>query len=106
MLVVTSLAVAGLGGWFALAQWDQANKIATMTSAIGAVAAVGVAVWAVLRGPGVRSVRAMDTGTATATAGGSANSGIRGKPTGQAQAERTGNARSEGGDANTGIRIE
>ncbi len=44
VLVVTLLVVAGLGVWFALAQWNQANRAATMSSALGAVGSTDVPV--------------------------------------------------------------
>ncbi|MDQ3886022.1 MAG: hypothetical protein M3308_03155 [Actinomycetota bacterium] len=108
-LVMTCLVVAGLGVWFAVAQWEQASRMATVASALGAVAAVGVAVWAALRGPvGGRwgSVRVSDTGKATAGRGGQANTGVRGKVAGtRVRVKRTGDAdASGGGDANTGFR--
>jgi len=99
------LVVAGLGVWFVLAQWDVANRAATVSSALGAVAAVGVAIWAALRGAGGSSVRATRTGNATARREGSANTGIRSaKQSGRRTADRTGDATaSDGGSANTGV---
>ena len=107
VLLVTCLVVAGLGGVFAASQWDQANRIATMVSALAAVAAVGVAVWAALPGAGP-VVRVSRTGRATAGPGGTATSGVAG-PAGQleghVEVDRTGEAdASAGGDATTGIR--
>jgi hypothetical protein len=114
VLVATCVVVAGLAGWFAVAQWDQTNRVATAVSALGAVAAVGVAVWAVLR-PAPRPVprgqwTASGTGEATGR-GGEANSGIEvqgGPEQGPrvARVEDSGAARaSDDGQANTGIRI-
>ncbi|MDA3646836.1 hypothetical protein LZ318_40990 [Saccharopolyspora indica] len=107
VLLLTCLAVAGLGGWFAVARWDDANKVAAFASALGAVAAVGVAIWAALRtsarGP---SVRVRRTGRAEARGGGSANSGVRGGAAGSARAENTGDAVADGGDANSGARLD
>src|SRR5688500_5977580 len=51
ILVATLLLVAGLGFWFAVARWEDANKVASVLSAVAGVAAVGVALWAVLRSP-------------------------------------------------------
>jgi hypothetical protein len=88
---------------FAVIRWEDANRIATMASALGAVAAVGVAVWAAL--PGSRAgQRASRTGKAVAKGKGSmANTGLTGL--GQpAQVNRSGEARAEdGGTANTGV---
>jgi cytosine/uracil/thiamine/allantoin permease len=99
-LVITCLVVAGLGVWFTVAKWDDANKIATVASALGAVAAVGVAIWAAMRTSSGTSVRVSDTGQATGT---NANTGFRGKTDGSVTVKRTGSAKASGGDANTGI---
>ncbi|ONI75362.1 hypothetical protein ALI144C_40720 [Actinosynnema sp. ALI-1.44] len=103
--MLTCLVVAGLGAWFALAQWDVANRVATVFSALGAVAAVGVAIWAALRSNTGNTVRASRTGDATARGDGSANTGVRvSKATGTVRADRTGKASaSDGGSANTGV---
>lgn len=117
-VVMTCLVVAGLGVWFAVARWDQANRMATVASALAAVAAVGVAVWTVLResrsassgaeSPG--SVRVSGTGRAIAGCRGHANTGVRGSAsvsTGPVEVSRSGEAdASGGGDANTGIRLD
>lgn len=50
MATVTCLLVSGLGGVFTVTQWDRASRIATVVSALAAVAAVGVAVWAAISG--------------------------------------------------------
>lgn len=110
VLLVTGLAVAGLGGVFAAVQWDRANQIATLASALAAVAALGVAVWAALPSPGrVSTVRASRTGKATANAGGAAVSGVSGpagSTQGQVEVADTGDAdASGGGDAISGIRL-
>jgi cytosine/uracil/thiamine/allantoin permease len=113
VLVVTFLVVAGLGVWFAVAQWDQANRVATVASALGAVAAVGVAVWAALRGSGADeagSLRVSRSGTAIAGRGGTANTGVRASAStlrGPVGVNRSGDAdASGGGDANSGIRLD
>ncbi|MFD9733570.1 hypothetical protein [Umezawaea sp. NPDC059074] len=98
VVVITCLVTAGLGVWFAVASWDSANKVAVIASALAAVAAVGVAVWAGLRTGG--RIVVSDTGDATAGPGGRANTGVRGATS--ARVKRTGNARA-GGDANTGV---
>nr|WP_052478710.1 hypothetical protein [Kibdelosporangium sp. MJ126-NF4]CEL20161.1 hypothetical protein [Kibdelosporangium sp. MJ126-NF4]CTQ97386.1 hypothetical protein [Kibdelosporangium sp. MJ126-NF4] len=105
ILILTCLVVAGLGGWFVLAQWDVANRAATVSSALGAVAAVGVAIWAALRTNTGNTVRASRTGNATARRNGSANTGVRlGEASGRVRADRTGDATaSDGGSATTGI---
>jgi hypothetical protein len=47
-LLITLLLVALSGGAFTILAWDQASRLATVVSAMAAVAAVGVAVWAAL----------------------------------------------------------
>ena len=107
-ILVTCLVVGALGATFAFNQWDQADRIATVASALAAVAALGVAVWAALPGnsPGHR---AGNTGSATARGLGSrANSGVTGSSTiaGPAVADRTGDAQaSNGGSANSGLNL-
>jgi hypothetical protein len=120
-LVVTLFVVAGLAGWFAVARRDDANKIATVVSALGSLAAVGVAVWTVLRSSSGQSaqvtsptavppVEASRTGKATSGRGGVANTGVRAKAAkvkGPVRAARTGDAdASGGGTANTGIHLD
>ncbi|WP_198680418.1 hypothetical protein [Lentzea terrae] len=104
VLTLTCVAVAGLAGWFAVARWEDANRVATATSAVFAVAAVGVAVWVALRTPGT-SVRVKDTGRATSTGSGTANTGVMGPAQGNVVVERTGEATS-GGAANSGVRFD
>jgi hypothetical protein len=111
VLIVSCLVVTALGGWFAVARWDDTNKVATVASALGAVAAVGVAVWAALRTPSSRkSVMVSDTGRATATFRGRAitgASGIASRIDGSVQVERTGDAEaSGGGDAVSGAQLD
>jgi Kef-type K+ transport system membrane component KefB len=108
VLVVTLFVVAGLAGWFALAKWDDANKVATVLSALGAVAAVGVAVWIALRAAPGPSVRVSQTGRATASSG-EANSGFRssgGREVNHVRVDGTGDAESAGGEANSGVRFD
>ncbi|MFJ1758682.1 hypothetical protein ACIOD2_00090 [Amycolatopsis sp. NPDC088138] len=105
-LVATCVGVAGLAGWFTIARWDDANKVAAAISALGAVAAIGVAVWAAVRSPtSATTIRVSRTGAATAHGSGRANTGFRGNaPTGSVSVERTGDADASGqGDANTGV---
>lgn len=111
VLMITCLGVAGLAVWFALAAWDQANRVATVTSALGAVAAVGVAIWAALHGnSGRRSLTVADTGNATVGAGGRAITGVQGNSravSGPVQISRTGDGRVSGdGDAVTGAQLD
>jgi hypothetical protein len=110
VLLVTFLLVAGLGVWFAIARWDVADHGAAVVSALGAVAAVGVAVWAALRDSGNGDVGVSRTGRATARRDGVASSGVRIKSRrsrGQLRAGRTGDATAtDGGAANTGIRLD
>jgi hypothetical protein len=108
VLIVTCLVVAGLGVTFVLLGWDQANRVATVASALGAVAAVGIAVWAALPGRAT-SIRASRTGTATARDGGVAVSGVQGPatPAGPLHADRTGDATGTAdGQATSGIRLD
>lgn len=105
-LVATCVAVAALGVWFAVARWEDANRIATVASALGAVAAVGIAIWMALRGSGTgRSIRVSRTGNAVAGPGGRANTGVRaGGSADSVLVDDTGDAdASGGGDANTGV---
>jgi hypothetical protein len=104
-LVVTCLVVTASTGWFAVAQWDQASRVATVASAVAAIAAVGVAVWAALRAnPGEADVRVSRTGDATSR-GGSANTGVRGATRGRISVSRTGVAHATG-EANTGADLD
>ena len=103
-IVVTSVLVAGLGGYFAVAQWDNANRVATVSSALGAVAAVGVAVWAATRTVDTVSIAVTGTGNATAGKRGVANTGVRGLVDGAVTVRDTGDAKAtRGGEANTGV---
>lgn len=107
VLVVTCVVVAGLAVVFGVVQWDRANRIAVVVSALAAVAAVGVAVWAALPSRTGTTVTADGTGDAVAGKGGTANTGVKVSATGlpnRVEAKRTGKAdASWGGDANTGI---
>jgi hypothetical protein len=109
VLLVTCLVVAGLGGMFVLTQWDRVNRIATVLSALAAVAAVGVAVWAALVSGSGPAVRVVNTGPATAGHGGRATSGLTGSVSallGPIDVDGTGNAdASGGGDATTGVHL-
>ncbi|MEV6242482.1 hypothetical protein [Lentzea sp. NPDC051838] len=115
-LVLTCVMVAGLAGWFALAKWDQANKVATVASALGAVAAVGVAIWVALRSSPSQAERANSrirvarTGDATAVgAGSSAITGVRANAsdTTSLRVRDTGNAQADdGGNAVSGVRLD
>ena len=110
-LIVTCGVVAGLGAWFAIARWEDANRIATVASALGAVAAVGIAIWAALRTPArPNSINIKDTGKANADSGGHANTGLRGKAAsldGGLEISGTGDAESTGrGNASTGLHLE
>jgi hypothetical protein len=108
-LILTCLAVAILGMWLAFVEWGDASKVATVVSALGAVAAVGVAVWAALRAPSAGGVVVVSrTGRATSRAGGRAVTGFSGRAGGAAgsssvRVEDTGDADSSGGDAISGV---
>jgi hypothetical protein len=109
VLLVTGLVVAALGGVFAVTQWDTADRLATVLSALAAVAAVGISVWAALPAAGRgTSVRVVGSGKAVAGAGGTAVTGASG-PAGsaphQVDVQNTGDAdASNGGDATSGAR--
>jgi hypothetical protein len=105
----TAVLVAVLLVVLMVLHWNAANKVAVVVSALAAVAAVGVAVWATL--PAVRTggMWASRTGRATAGPGGRANSGVWG-PAGSlpddVRVDRTGDAEASGGDANTGVQMD
>jgi hypothetical protein len=110
VLITTAGVVAVLAVLLVVFRWDSANKIAVVVSALAAVAAVGVAIWAALpamsSGKGVRVSR---TGRATAGRGGRANSGFSGPASSlsdDVMVDRTGDAdASGGGDANSGVQL-
>jgi hypothetical protein len=110
VLLVTVLAVAGLLAWLSVVKWDSASKIATVVCALGAVAAVGVALWAALpAAQWTKDILASRTGKAVARGGGSATTGVRapgGGSGGPIRADRTGDAEADGGDATSGIRLD
>jgi hypothetical protein len=96
VLAMTCLAVSVLCVLFSVMQWDQANRVATVVSAVSAVAAVGVGVWAALAGPSA-PIRVTRAGLATATGGGRATSGVRAKPGASGiVVEKTGEAKADG----------
>ena len=107
VVAVTCVVVAGLAVVFAVVQWDRANRIAVVVSALAAVAAVGVAVWAALPSRAGSVVVASGTGDAVAGPGATAKTGVSapavGLP-GRVEATRTGKAdASGGGEATTGV---
>lgn len=109
-LTGTLLAVAILAVILTALRWSEANKIATISSALAAVAAVGVAIWAAFPAfQGGKGVRVSHTGKATAGRGGRANSGVSksaGRLPEEVQVDRSGNAdASNGGEANTGVQL-
>lgn len=107
-LLITCLAVAGLGVVFAVVQWELSSRLATLVSALAATAAVGIAIWAALPGA-TTTVRVTNTGPATSGKRGTANSGLTGPTsglTGGVEVHHTGAAdASAGGEANTGGRL-
>jgi hypothetical protein len=118
--VVTGVITAGLLVWLCVAQWEQANRVATIASAVGAVAAAGIAIWAVLRttppasvppGSAGGGIRVRRSGPARAGQGGTAISGVRlagTVPQGGVEVDRSGPARADGdgdGDAVTGADV-
>jgi hypothetical protein len=109
VLVATAGVVVVLAVLLVVFRWDSANKIAVVVSALAAVAAIGVAIWAALPAVSGRGVRASRTGRATAGPGGRANSGVSGPSSSLPDSvivDRTGDAdASKGGDANSGIQL-
>src|SRR5690348_13501351 len=47
--IATGILVVGMLVWLTVAQWELANRVATIASAVGTVAAAGIAIWAVWR---------------------------------------------------------
>jgi hypothetical protein len=107
--MVTAGVVAVLLVLLVLLRWDSANKIGVVVSALAAVAAVGVAIWAAFPAASGMSVRVLRTGRATAGPGGRANSGVSGPADSfpsDVLVDRSGDAdASKGGDANSGIQL-
>jgi hypothetical protein len=108
VLLITSLVVAGLLAWFAVAKWDSASKVAAIISTLAAVAMVGLAVWTGLPAAAkVLNISASKTGKATARGSSHAISGVRAPGTtgdGIVRAKKTGDAdASGGGDAVSGV---
>jgi hypothetical protein len=105
----TAGVVAALAVVMVVLRWGDASKVAVTVSALAAVAAIGVAIWAALPLSSGVGIRVSRTGRAVAAGGGRANTGVSG-PAGSlprdVQAEQTGDAEaSNGGDANTGIQL-
>lgn len=108
-LLITCVIVAGFGGWFAASRWEDTNRVASVVSALAAVAAVGVAVWAAVRTGKVKtSVTVTKTGKGTARQRGQANTGVQGSLAGAADTLRvtdSGDATASGDStANTGVK--
>jgi hypothetical protein len=107
VLVMTCVIVATLAVVLTVLRWEQANKVATSASALAGVAAVGLAVWAAIRGSSAR-VRVSNTGKATSGPGGKAVTGMSGPVAGAEEVvvDRTGDAdASGGGDASSGVQL-
>ncbi|MFD4411117.1 hypothetical protein [Streptomyces sp. NPDC058475] len=109
-LMATASAVAVLGVVLTVVRWDDANKMAVVVSALAAVAAVGISVWAALPGGSSRGQgwQASRTGRAVASQQGQANTGISTPATSAptvVEVNNTGDAEATGGDANSGVRI-
>jgi hypothetical protein len=110
-LSVTFVVVAGLLVWLMMVEWSSASEIATVVSALAAVAAVGVAVWAALPGAGEGGgAQASRTGRAVARGKSIAVSGLvvsGRRSSGRFEARRTGDAdASGGGEATSGVRLD
>ncbi|MEU4999066.1 hypothetical protein [Streptomyces sp. NPDC021622] len=109
VLLVTSATTGILATVFAVVGPRQADHIATLASALVAVVGLGVAVAAAAPGtPARQSIRATDTGAATARGSGSAVSGAAVSVTNGAEAievSRSGTAdAADDGEATSGIR--
>lgn len=117
-VVATAGAVTVLAVVLAVVRWDDANKIASSVSALAGIAAVGVGVWAALRGTadggnpsGTRggSLHVSRTGRAVAGRGSRANTGVTGSGDAlpaEVRVEHTGDAEaSDEGEADSGIRL-
>ncbi|MFF5313087.1 hypothetical protein [Streptomyces massasporeus] len=105
VLVTTVLVLAVFAGVLSLLSWDRANQVAGIVSAVVGVAALGVGVCALLAPTGSTSVQVSRTGRATATSGGDANTGaVASSSAGAVSVGETGEARADGGSANTGYR--
>jgi hypothetical protein len=109
VLLVTFVVTAGLLTWLTVVSWGDASRIATIASAVAAVAMIGVAVWAALPVAAAkgRSRVSMTGGAVARGEGSSANAGIiaSADDSGEQEARRTGRAdATDGGQANTGIR--
>ncbi len=106
VLTISLLVVAGLGVWFTLASWNDANKVAAISSALAAVAAIGVAVWAALRNPSAdRSITVSHTGKARGKRAVTGVSGTAEAAGGSVRVKRTGDATASG-DAITGVQLD
>ena len=109
VLMVTAGVVAVLAVLLVVLRWDSANKVAVVVSALAAVAAVGVAIWAAMPSLSGKGWRVSRTGRATAGPGSRANSGVSGSAGSlpdDVLVDRTGDAdASNGGDANSGIQL-
>lgn len=101
--------MAVLAGVFAVLGWEHTEKAASAISALAGVAAVGVMIWAAVpTASGGGNIRVAKTGRATAHGNGLANTGVTGPADAlknNVQVERTGDAESADGDANTGVHL-
>jgi len=109
VLVVTCLVVGGLCAWFAVNNSGDADEIATLISALAAVAGIGIAVWAAIPGSAAPwTASAIETGKAVAHRRSRAITGIAGvhaNPAGMT-AKRTGDARAtDSADAISGVQL-
>jgi hypothetical protein len=112
--VGTGAVAVGLLVWLTLAQWDLANRVAAIASAVGTVAAAGIAVWAVLRTPPTApsptppvggGIRVEKSGRADTGPGGTAITGVRVRgvvPPGGIEVTRSGPACATGTGDGTG----
>ena len=97
-MIVTLVVIAVLAGWFAVARWDDANKVAAVVACLAGVASVGVALWLGLRASTKSTIVVARTGDAQADDG-RAVSGFSGTHQGDATVTDTGGAKATGGGA-------
>jgi hypothetical protein len=100
--VSTCGVVAVLGVVLVVLRWDDANKVAVVVSALAAVAAVGVGVWAAYPSAGRSGARVRRTGKVSGRGSNSGISGTAGSLPDGLRVDRSGDAEDGG---NSGIRL-
>ncbi|MFF8731619.1 hypothetical protein ACF073_34785 [Streptomyces sp. NPDC015171] len=104
--MAADLAIAVFAGVLSFLSWDRADQVAGVVSALAGVAALGAGVYAVLAP--AAAVRVARTGRATSKGRGDANTGLLSSgpaaALGPVSVGDTGDARADGGTANTCVR--